>query len=151
MSHRPGGNKRKQVYKKKASSFLHALQLVSPQHPSYVYIIKSTLNVPLINATNDETQSKSVDEDSKTHFFGLITSKPLLEIVDFPIFTPSGEETISFELVKSALYLTPNQFKLIKSFHKFLFSNVLRMDSGRGAMASPYLSNSQALVIIKST
>ena len=41
-------------------------------------------------------------------------------------------------MVKSGIYLTPNQLKLIKSFHRFLFSNVLRME-GCGSVALPYL------------
>lgn len=141
MSHRPGGNKRKQVYQKKVSPYLHSLQLVSTQNHSYLYVIKSQLNVPLLNTANED---KTMNSTKNECYFGLITSKPLLEIVDFPIFTTNGEETISFELIKSSFYLTPNQFKVVKGFHKFLFSNVLRMDSGRGAIASQYLANTSA-------
>ena len=41
-------------------------------------------------------------------------------------------------MVKSGLFLTPNQLKLIKTFHKFLFTNVFRME-GCGAQPMPYL------------
>jgi hypothetical protein len=138
MSHRPGGNKRKQVYKKKVSPYLYSFQLISTQHHLYLYVIKTQLNVPLVNTNIEE---KNLHPLKNECYFGLITSKPLLEIVDFPIFTPNGEETISFELINSSFYLTSNQFKIVRGFHKFLFSNVLRMDSGRGAIASQYLVN----------
>ena len=134
MSHRPGGNKRKQVYKKKVSPYLHSLQLVSTQHPSYLYVIKSTVTVALSAKTESDTGKSS------SWCFGMVTSKMLLEIVDFPIFTQNGEETISFELVKSGIYLTPNQLKLLRNFHKFVFSSVLRMEN-RGTVPSPFLLN----------
>lgn len=133
MSHRPGGNKRKQIYRRKVSSYLKSLQLVTTQHPSYLYAVKCTLTTPLL-------ANNSFDAKRNEWCFGLITSKLILEVVDFPIFTQNGEETVSIELVKSSFYLTPNQFRTIKIFHKFLFSNVLRME-GRGAMASPILLN----------
>lgn len=134
MSHRPGGNKRKQVYKKKVSPYLHGQQLVSTQHPSYLYVIKSTVTVALSAKTEPDAAKSS------SWCFGMVTSKMLLEIVDFPIFTQNGEETISFELIKSGVYLTPNQLKLLRNFHKFVFSSVLRMEN-RGTVPSPFLLN----------
>jgi hypothetical protein len=139
MAHRPGGNKRKQTYSRKVSAYLKNMQLVTTTQPCYLYLIKSELTTPIVNPKGLEK-----NEEGKANYelwsFGLLASKPLLEIVDFPIFTPNGEETISLELVKSAFYLSPNQLKSIKLFHRFLFSNVLRME-GRGAIASSYLSN----------
>lgn len=132
MSHRPGGNKRKQTYAKKQSSYLKLNQIITTQHQCYLYLFKTSVITPLTGNTTSEKQQ---------HHFGLLTSKLLLEIVDFPIFTQNGEETVSVHLIKSSLFLTPNQLKLIKQFHKFIFSNVLRMD-GCGSLPMPYLFDS---------
>lgn len=129
MSHRPGGNKRKQTYAKKVSSYMKSNQIISTQYQVYLYTFKCTLTTPLVNAP---------ELASTTWCFGLLASKIMLEIVDFPVFTQSGEETVRVELVKTGIFLTPNQLKLIKTFHKFLFSNVLRME-GCGAVPLPYL------------
>lgn len=109
-------------------------QLVSTQKPTYVYAIKLQLTTPLNISSLPPTNSPP------NVIFGLIGSRPLLETVDFPIYTQNGEEIVQIELIKSNLYLSPKQLKLIKTFHRFIFSNVLRME-GRGAAASPFLSD----------
>jgi dsRNA-specific ribonuclease len=134
MSHRPGGNKRKQIYHKKISPYLKSFQSITTQTQSYLYIIKLELTTSLNKDENEENFKK----DKRN--FGFLASKLMLEVVDFPIFTQNGEETVQISLIKSGIFLTPNQLKLIKSFHRFIFSNVLRMD-GRGAAASPSLLN----------
>jgi hypothetical protein len=139
MAHRPGGNKRKQTYNRKISAYFKSMQLVTTAQPCYLYLIKSTLTTPIVNS-NETGENEEARNNYELWSFGLLASKPMLEIVDFPIFTPNGEETISLELVKSSFYLSPNQLKSIKMFHRFLFSNVLRME-GRGAIAASYLSN----------
>lgn len=82
MSHRPGGNKRKQTYTKKVSAYLKANQIISTQHQLYLYEFKCTLTTPLLNACG-ETNSSS----GNSWCFGLLANKLLLEIVDFPAFT----------------------------------------------------------------
>jgi hypothetical protein len=147
MANRPGGNKRKQIYRKKQSPYLKSLQLVTTQTQSYLYMIKCELTTS-IQKEGDPSPIGTPEEipgSKDTRCFGILTSKLLLEICDFPIFTQNGEETVSVELIRSGLFLTPNQLKLVKSFHRFLFSNVLRMD-GRGATASAHLQNSNIKV-----
>ncbi|RNA31321.1 endoribonuclease Dicer [Brachionus plicatilis] len=131
MSQRPGGNKRKQTYRKKISHYLTNSNLVSVQQSSYLYAIKCHLTTPL--------QLDTAPGPKKVKVFGILITKPLLDIVHFPIFTSLGEETISLELIKSAVYLSPNQLRTVRVFHKFIFSNVLRME-GRGALASNILN-----------
>lgn len=138
MSHRPGGNKRKQCYERRVSPYLKQLQLVTRTQPCYLYMIQCVLTTPIVQK-NGETGNNSGKSDMWR--FGLLTSKQLLDIVDFSIFTSNGEETVSLELVRGGIYLSPNQHKLLRTFHKFLFSNVLRME-GRGAVALSYLTNS---------
>jgi dsRNA-specific ribonuclease len=142
MAHRPGGNKRKQVYAKKQSAYLKSMQLITTQHQCYLYMFKCTLTTPINNSERETNAEKTT---TRLWSFGLLTSRMLLEIVDFPIFTQNGEETVQMELIKSGIYLTLNQLKLIKSFHRFLFSCVLRME-GRGALASPHLLNTASTI-----
>ena len=131
MSQRPGGNKRKQTYRKKISQYLISSNLVNIQQPTYLYAIKCRLTTPL--------QLENGSGVKKIKLFGILTTKPLLEIVNFPIFTSIGEETISLDLIKSGIYLSLNQLRAVRLFHKFIFSNVLRME-GRGALASDILN-----------
>jgi endoribonuclease Dicer len=122
MSHRPGGSKRKQVYRRKESPYLKSLQVVNTSCQCFLYILECRLKTPL----------NPLDSNLKTNdkwTFGLLTSRTLLETVDFPIFTHSGEEMVKCNLLRSGISLSPNQFKLIKNFHKFIFSNVLRYHS----------------------
>lgn len=137
----------------KISPYLEAYQVITTQTPVYVYALEFRLVTPLsqnglkpasstgLSATNS-TQPPSAfppQATTTTTTFGLIASRPLLETVDFPIYTPNGEEIVHIELIKANVYLTPNQLRLIKTFHKFVFSNVLRME-GRGAAATAFLS-----------
>ena len=110
------------------------MQSITYQNPVYLYVFDCSITT-LISSVNSSAKLSSTNKCS----FGLVASKILLETSDFPIFTQNGEETVSCQLVKSGVYLTQNQLKLIKSFHKFLFSNILRLE-GFGACALPYLT-----------
>ena len=99
------------------------------------------MSTPIDKTADGDTGNDGKEKNEIVWDFGVLTSKLLLEIVDFPLFTPNGEEIISLELVRSGFYLSPNQHKSVRLFHKFLFSNVLRME-GRGALATSYLASS---------
>lgn len=116
------------------SPFLYE-HAITTQQPVYLYVFQCNLTTPFPN-----TDQPKVTTSLQTTCFGMITSKILLETSDFPIFTTNGEETVSCKLVKTGIYLTPNQLKLIKSFHRFLFSNILRLE-GLGACPQAFLLN----------
>lgn len=122
------------MYTKKVSPYLGSMQLITYQNPVYLYVFDCSITTPIPNLNTSSKPSLTTECS-----FGLVASKVLLETSDFPIFTQNGEETVSCRLVKSGVYLTQNQLKLIKSFHKFLFSNILRLE-GFGACALPYLT-----------
>ena len=51
-----------------------------------------------------------------------------VEIPYFPVYTRSGEVTISIELQKSGFMLTSNQLNLITRLHQYIFSHILRLE-----------------------
>lgn len=52
----------------------------------------------------------------------------VLQIPHFPVYTRSGEVTISIELKKSGFSLTLQQLELITRLHQYIFSHILRLE-----------------------
>jgi len=50
-----------------------------------------------------------------------------LQVAEFPVFTRSGEENVSFTYCGEHR-LTPEQLEKVKAFHKFVFNNILRIE-----------------------
>ena len=46
----------------------------------------------------------------------------------FPVFTRSGEVTVSVNILSGDVSLGKEQLDKLKVFHRFLFSNVLRLE-----------------------
>lgn len=66
---------------------------------------------------------------SLTLFFKkLLFISPLLQIPHFPVYTRSGEVTISIELLKSGFTLSSSQLELITRLHQYIFSHILRLE-----------------------
>lgn len=55
-------------------------------------------------------------------------SIPLQQIPHFPVYTRSGEVTISIELQKSGFNLTATELDLIIRLHQYIFSHILRLE-----------------------
>lgn len=51
-----------------------------------------------------------------------------LQIPHFPVYTRSGEVTISIELQKSGFTLSSAQLDLITRMHQYIFSHILRLE-----------------------
>lgn len=51
-----------------------------------------------------------------------------VQIPHFPVYTRSGEVTISIELQKSGFTLTTAQLDLITRLHQYIFSHILRLE-----------------------
>ena len=47
---------------------------------------------------------------------------------EFPVFTRSGEVTVSIDLVREHVTFSAEEMRRFHFFHKFLFSRVLRLD-----------------------
>lgn len=56
------------------------------------------------------------------------SSFALTQIPHFPVYTRSGEVTISIELQKSGFTLTTAQLDLITRLHQYIFSHILRLE-----------------------
>lgn len=50
------------------------------------------------------------------------------QIPHFPVYTRSGEVTISIELRKSGFTLSAEQLELITRLHQYIFSHILRLE-----------------------
>lgn len=53
---------------------------------------------------------------------------PSVQIPHFPVYTRSGEVTISIELQKSGFTLSAAQLDLITRLHQYIFSHILRLE-----------------------
>ena len=51
-----------------------------------------------------------------------------LQVPYFPVYTRSGEVSVSIDILKSDHVFTVEQLDRLKMFHKYLFANVLRLE-----------------------
>ncbi|KAM9355599.1 endoribonuclease Dicer isoform 2-T2 [Pholidichthys leucotaenia] len=123
---RPGSTKRRQCYPKAIPECLRDSYAV-PKHTYYLYVIGMVLTTPLPDELNFRRRKLYPPEDT-TRCFGILTAKPIPRIPHFPVYTRSGEVTISIELQKSGFTLTPAQLDLITRLHQYIFSHILRLE-----------------------
>ncbi|KAM4690395.1 endoribonuclease Dicer [Rhinophrynus dorsalis] len=123
---RPGSTKRRQCYPKAIPECLRN-SYPKPGHPCYLYVIGMVLTTPLPDELNFRRRKLYPPEDT-TRCFGILTAKPIPQIPHFPVYTRSGEVTISIELKKSGFTLTLQQLELITRLHQYIFSHILRLE-----------------------
>ncbi|XP_075048206.1 LOW QUALITY PROTEIN: endoribonuclease Dicer [Mixophyes fleayi] len=123
---RPGSTKRRQCYLKAIPECLRN-SYPKPGQPCYLYVIGMVLTTPLPDELNFRRRKLYPPEDS-TRCFGILTAKPIPQIPHFPVYTRSGEVTISIELKKSGFTLTFQQLELITRLHQYIFSHILRLE-----------------------
>lgn len=123
---RPGSTKRRQCYPKAIPECLRDSYPVLEQ-PCYLYVIGMVLTTPLPDELNFRRRKLYPPEDT-TRCFGILTAKPIPRIPHFPVYTRSGEVTISIELQKSGFKLTAAQLDLITRLHQYIFSHILRLE-----------------------
>ncbi|KAH3846058.1 hypothetical protein DPMN_088351, partial [Dreissena polymorpha] len=123
---RPGTTKRKQYYCKRTAT---ALQQTLPEAgvPSHLYVVTMVLTGPITEDQNTRGRKIYAPEET-TRSFGIITAKPIPLVPMFPVFTRSGEVTVSVDLLTSRLHLCPKELTKLQTFHQFIFSNVLRLE-----------------------
>ncbi|CAB1419892.1 unnamed protein product [Pleuronectes platessa] len=121
---RPGSTKRRQCYPKAIPVCLRDSYAVDIY---YLYVIGMVLTTPLPDELNFRRRKLYPPEDT-TRCFGILTAKPIPRIPYFPVYTRSGEVTISIELQKSGFMLTSNQLNLITRLHQYIFSHILRLE-----------------------
>uniref|UniRef100_A0A3Q3MJ08 ribonuclease III n=1 Tax=Mastacembelus armatus TaxID=205130 RepID=A0A3Q3MJ08_9TELE len=123
---RPGSTKRRQCYPKAIPECLRDSYAVSDQ-TYYLYVIGMVLTTPLPDELNFRRRKLYPPEDT-TRCFGILTAQPIPRIPHFPVYTRSGEVTISIELQKSGFMLTTDQLNLITRLHQYIFSHILRLE-----------------------
>lgn len=123
---RPGSTKRRQCYPKAIPECLRDSYAV-PEQTYYLYVIGMVLTTPLPDELNFRRRKLYPPEDT-TRSFGILTAKPIPRIPYFPVYTRSGEVTISIELQKSGFTLTATQLDLITRLHQYIFSHILRLE-----------------------
>ncbi|XP_026211512.1 endoribonuclease Dicer isoform X2 [Anabas testudineus] len=123
---RPGSTKRRQCYPKAIPECLRDSYAV-PEQTYYLYVIGMVLTTPLPDELNFRRRKLYPPEDT-TRCFGILTAKPIPRIPHFPVYTRSGEVTISIELQKSGFTLPSAQLELITRLHQYIFSHILRLE-----------------------
>ncbi|XP_077476577.1 endoribonuclease Dicer isoform X2 [Stigmatopora argus] len=123
---RPGSTKRRQCYPKAIPECLQDSYAIT-KHTFYLYVIGMILTTPLPDELNFRRRKLYPPEDS-TRCFGILTAKPIPRVPNFPVYTRSGEVTISIELLQSGLILTATEFDLIIRLHQYIFSHILRLE-----------------------
>ncbi|XP_029806068.1 endoribonuclease Dicer isoform X2 [Suricata suricatta] len=123
---RPGSTKRRQCYPKAIPECLRD-SYPKPDQPCYLYVIGMVLTTPLPDELNFRRRKLYPPEDT-TRCFGILTAKPIPQIPHFPVYTRSGEVTISIELRKSGFTLSLQMLELITRLHQYLFSHILRLE-----------------------
>ncbi|XP_063452177.1 endoribonuclease Dicer isoform X2 [Pan paniscus] len=123
---RPGSTKRRQCYPKAIPECLRD-SYPRPDQPCYLYVIGMVLTTPLPDELNFRRRKLYPPEDT-TRCFGILTAKPIPQIPHFPVYTRSGEVTISIELKKSGFVLSLQMLELITRLHQYIFSHILRLE-----------------------
>ncbi|KAM6273803.1 endoribonuclease Dicer isoform 2-T5 [Porphyrio hochstetteri] len=123
---RPGSTKRRQCYPKAIPECLRE-SYPKPDQPCYLYVIGMVLTTPLPDELNFRRRKLYPPEDT-TRCFGILTAKPIPQIPHFPVYTRSGEVTISIELKKSGFTLSLQMLELITRLHQYIFSHILRLE-----------------------
>lgn len=123
---RPGSTKRRQCYPKAIPECLRDCYAKLDQS-CYLYVIGMVLTTPLPDELNFRRRKLYPPEDT-TRCFGILTAKPIPQIPHFPVYTRSGEVTISIELRKSDFTLSLQQLELITRLHQYIFSHILRLE-----------------------
>ncbi|OWF53355.1 endoribonuclease Dicer-like [Mizuhopecten yessoensis] len=122
---RPGTTKRKQYYIKQLGSSL------VKGHPTvdtnFLFLIQLTLTQPISDDQNTRGRRVYTPEETNRGF-GLLSSKHIPMIPTFPLYTRSGEVTVSLDLLRSGTSFTEEELARLQEFHRFVFTEVLRLE-----------------------
>lgn len=123
---RPGTTKRKQYYCKRVAANLQDT-MPQEQMSCYLYVINMRLTGPITEDQNTRGRKLCAPEDTP-RTFGILTTKFIPPVPLFPVFTRSGEVTVSVDLLSREITLSNTELEKLRIFHRFLFSNVLRLE-----------------------
>lgn len=123
---RPGTTKRKQYYFKKAADALMSCH-IEVGRQCQLYNIHMVLTGPITEEQNTRGRKIYVPENTPRGF-GILSSKNIPQVPRFPVYTRSGEVTVSVNIVQPDLFITESQMNMLTAFHRFVFSTVLRLE-----------------------
>ncbi|KAK6999788.1 endoribonuclease Dicer [Biomphalaria glabrata] len=122
---RPGTTKRKQFYIKKTAEVLLNCRPL-PGEPSFLYLINLKLTGPITDEQNTRGRVIYAPEDT-VQTLGILLSKKIPLMPYFPVYTRSGEVTVSIDLIQDIICSEEEILRLSK-FHHFVFSGVLHLE-----------------------
>nr|XP_009860329.1 endoribonuclease Dicer [Ciona intestinalis] len=142
---RPGSTKKRQTYNKDSPQILRSC-LPQPDINLFIYEIEMKIKNPLLDELNVRRRKLFFPEET-SRCFGILTTKPIPQIPGFPIFTRSGEESAKLKFCRGFVQLSAQQIKLVRIFHRYVFSDMLRVDRVPLSF-QPEKSTSQLLVVV---
>ncbi|XP_042895189.1 endoribonuclease Dicer isoform X2 [Parasteatoda tepidariorum] len=123
---RPGTTKRRLYYFKRVADALKN-SAPSPSSPCYLYVFDMKLTCPIPEEQN--TRGRKIHDPSDTaRGFGILTGKIIPPICSFPVFTRSGEVTVSLKPISYNFTLEEEKLDALAFFHRYTFSDVLRLE-----------------------
>lgn len=123
---RPGTTKRRQYYNKRTAEAFTACQ-PKVGTPSFLYSIRMKLTCPIPEEQNIRGRRIYAPEET-TQGFGILTAKEIPKLCGFPVFTRSGEVRVELQRLPGVVVLDKDQLEHVSDFHRYTFSNVLRLD-----------------------
>ncbi|XP_054708066.1 endoribonuclease Dicer-like [Uloborus diversus] len=124
---RPGTTKRRLYYFKKVADALRDAR-PSPGQPCHLYVLDMRLTCPIPEEQN--TRGRKIHDPSRTpRSFGILARRPIPPVCSFPVFTRSGEVTVSVRpALGPPLELDQEQLECLSYFHRYTFGEVLRLE-----------------------
>ncbi|XP_059486205.1 endoribonuclease Dcr-1 [Neocloeon triangulifer] len=147
LEYRPGTTKRRQYYFKKVADALMECR-PEPCQGAYLYFINLKLSCPLPEEQNTRGRKIYPPEEAPKGF-GILTLKPIPKICPFPIFTRSGEVSVSLDICPDKVELTSEQSEKVVAFLNYTFSSVLRLQKHLMIFSPESAENSYYIVPVK--
>lgn len=125
----PGTKRRRQSYKKHIPVFL---QNCGPRAfcCSYLYILNMDLIEPLPGVLNPRNRPIKNPAHSPRGL-GILLSKKLPKVNSFPLFTKIGKIAVTVTPCDETFELSRDELEAVENFHKFVFSDPLRLDKNK--------------------
>ena len=123
---RPGTTKRRQYYNKQvAPPFSTGKEETTIRGHLYAFKMKLTCALP----EEQNTRGRKIHPPENAALsFGLLVPQKMPPICQFPIYTRDGEIFVETKLIVENLDITENQVSRIAAFHRFTFSQVLKLE-----------------------
>ncbi|XP_064603433.1 endoribonuclease Dicer-like isoform X2 [Liolophura sinensis] len=141
---RPGTTKRKQYYIKKAAQDLQDC-CPKPETECVLYELNMKLTGPITDEQNTRGRKLHAPEET-SRTFGILLARQIPRVPLFPVYTRSGEVTVSIELVSTDIVVTQEQLDQLLVFHTFVFSNVLRLEKDPMEFSADPMNTSYVVV-----